>query len=336
MSATARHLYAVTAPDGPKTRSCGVRDIDWQLKALRDTIEQRHRPTVPLRSVETRASGQQTPLEALIDWATSAGAAVARIHRADTETSVTAFASVLSTGRAPVISPGSVRLLHALHGRRAAQLRFLEGLLRRHARHRAILIVIDDRTSLDPDADWLVQQLVGLLHDDAVTWVHPARLQPSPEAPIARRAASTRRPSRPPAPRNELTPVGLLPFAPVRPPLTGTAGPAQPPRSTPQHTSPRRDTPHPRHPRRPRFGWLALTDTEVRVVRLVVQGHTNRATAAALFVSVNTISTHLRSIYNKLDVNSRVQLTRVALRHLSEDDQTLTALPQRIDEGAPR
>lgn len=103
-----------------------------------------------------------------------------------------------------------------------------------------------------------------------------------------------------------------------------------------QHTSPRRSTPHPRNPRRPRFGWLALTDSEVRVVRLVVQGHTNRATAAALFVSANTISTHLRSIYNKLDVKSRVQLTRVALRHLSEDDQTLTALPQRIDEEAPQ
>ncbi len=71
-------------------------------------------------------------------------------------------------------------------------------------------------------------------------------------------------------------------------------------------------------------------------MRLVVQGHTNRATAAALFVSANTISTHLRSIYNKLDVNSRVQLTRVALHHLSEDDRTPTVPHRPDDEGALR
>lgn len=354
MSVTARPLYAVTPRDVPGTRSCEVRDVDWQLKALRDTIEQRHRPTAILRSVEARAEGQPTPLEALIDWATSAGAAVARIHRTDAETSATAFVSVLSTGRAPVISPESARLLHALHGRRAAQLRFLEGLLRRHARHRAILIVIDDRTTLDPDTAWLVQQLAGLLHGDAVTWVHPARLQPAPAATSALDTASTRLAPRPPASRNELTAVGLLQPASTRPPLTHTAGLAQPPRPNPQHTdsqrmdpqntdslhtdaqhtSPRRSTPHPRNPRRPRFGWLALTDSEVRVVRLVVQGHTNRAAAAALFVSVNTVSTHLRSIYIKLEVNSRVQLTRVALRHLSEDDRTLP--PLRLDEELPQ
>ena len=284
MSATARRLYAVASPDAPETRSCSVRDIDCQLKVLRDAIEQRHWPTAPLRSVGTRAEVDPPPLEAMIDWATSAGAAVARIRRTDAHTSVTAFVSVLSTGRAPVISPGSARLLHALHGRRVAQLSFLEGLLRRHTRHRAILVVVDDRATLDADTAWLVQQLAALLHDVAVTWVHPPRLQPAPAATVARGAADTR----------------------------------------------------PLSPRRPRFGWLALTDTEIRVVRLVVQGHTNRATAAALFVSANTISTHLRSIYSKLGVNSRVQLTRVALNHLSEEDPTPAPLPRRLDEGAPR
>lgn len=336
MSTTARPLRAVASPDASEERSCGVRDVDWRLKALRDAIEQRQRPTAPLRSVVTRAKGHPTPLEEMIDWATGAGAGVARIHRTDADTSVTAFVSVLATGRAPVISPGSACLLHALHGRRAAQLRFLEELLRRHARHRAILIVVDDRATLDADTTWLVHQLSGLLHDVAVTWVHPARLQPAPDATIVRGTADTPLSPRPPATRTELSPLGLRLPASARPPLTITASLAQSPRSTAQHVGPQRSTRHPRHPRRPRFGWLALTDTEVRVVRLVVQGHTNRATAAALFVSVNTISTHLRSVYNKLDVNSRVQLTHVALRHLSEDDRTLAPLPRRLDEGATR
>jgi DNA-binding CsgD family transcriptional regulator len=71
---------------------------------------------------------------------------------------------------------------------------------------------------------------------------------------------------------------------------------------------------------RPKFGWESLTETEIKVARLVAEGHTNRSAAAALFVSVNTISTHLRAVFSKLDVNSRVRLTRVALQHLSVGD----------------
>lgn len=323
MSAAASRLYAIERPE-VQTRSCGLRDVDWQLKAFRDVIEQRHRRTAPLRSVESRADGHPTPVEDMIGWAMNAGAAVARIHRTDADTTVTAFLAELATGRAPVISAASARLLHALHGRHVAQLRFLEGLLRCHARHRAILIVFDERATLDPETAWLVQQLAGLLHDVAVTWVHPARLQPAPDASIVQGATDA-----------QPSPVGLVLAGPAHPPLTHTAL-ARPTRSRAEHTNPRRGDTHPRNPRRPRFGWLALTDTELRVVRLVVQGHTNRATAAALFVSVNTISTHLRSIYNKLDVNSRVQLTRVALPHLFEDDRGPALRPPGLHEGATR
>ena len=335
MSAAASPLYADGPPEVTQAGSCGVRDVDWQLKAFRDVIEQRHRRTAPLRSVEIRTEGHPTPLEAMIEWATSAGAAVARIHRTDADTSVTAFVSVLATGRAPVISAGSARLLHALHGRHVAQLRFLEGLLRCHARHRAILIVVDDRATLDTETAWLVQQLAGLLQDVAVTWVHPARLQPAPDASIVRGATDVTLFSRASATTAEPSSVGLVPAGPTQPPLTHTAL-ACPPRSSSEHTKPRRADTHPRNPKRPRFGWLALTDTELRVVRLVVQGHTNRATAAALFVSANTISTHLRSIYSKLDVNSRVQLTRVALPHLSEAHRGLAPAPPGLGEGATR
>ncbi|MFC7108418.1 LuxR C-terminal-related transcriptional regulator [Nonomuraea rubra] len=62
-------------------------------------------------------------------------------------------------------------------------------------------------------------------------------------------------------------------------------------------------------------GWAALTGAELRVVRLVAQGMTNREAAAALFLSPHTIDTHLRHAFAKLGVNSRVELTRQALAH---------------------
>ena len=42
--------------------------------------------------------------------------------------------------------------------------------------------------------------------------------------------------------------------------------------------------------------------------RLSRTGHTNKSAAAELGVSVNTIGTHLRAVFAKLDIQSRVQL----------------------------
>lgn len=61
--------------------------------------------------------------------------------------------------------------------------------------------------------------------------------------------------------------------------------------------------------RRPPTGWAALTPTEMRVVELISSGHTNRSAAAELAVSPNTVNTHLRAVFRKLGVRSRVQLT---------------------------
>ncbi|MBB5780917.1 helix-turn-helix transcriptional regulator [Nonomuraea jabiensis] len=62
-------------------------------------------------------------------------------------------------------------------------------------------------------------------------------------------------------------------------------------------------------------GWAALTASELRVVRLVARGMTNREAAAALFLSPHTIDSHLRHAFAKLGVNSRVELTRQVLAH---------------------
>jgi DNA-binding CsgD family transcriptional regulator len=66
---------------------------------------------------------------------------------------------------------------------------------------------------------------------------------------------------------------------------------------------------------RPPTGWAALTPTELRVVDLIGSGHTNRSAAAELGVSPNTVNTHLRALFRKLDVKSRVQLTIAHREH---------------------
>jgi DNA-binding CsgD family transcriptional regulator len=62
---------------------------------------------------------------------------------------------------------------------------------------------------------------------------------------------------------------------------------------------------------RPESGWPALTQAEMRVARLIGSGYTNRAASEALGISVNTTGTHLRSVFKKLGVRSRVQLSNV-------------------------
>jgi DNA-binding CsgD family transcriptional regulator len=60
----------------------------------------------------------------------------------------------------------------------------------------------------------------------------------------------------------------------------------------------------------PHTGWEALTRAEVQVAQLATEGRTNREIAEQLFVSPHTVSAHLRSIFDKMGVRSRVELTR--------------------------
>jgi DNA-binding CsgD family transcriptional regulator len=64
--------------------------------------------------------------------------------------------------------------------------------------------------------------------------------------------------------------------------------------------------------RRP-YGWESLTESEKSVVDLVARGLTNREVGEHLFMSRHTVDFHLRSIFRKLDVSSRVDLTRITL-----------------------
>ena len=240
--------------------------------------------------------GGAAMLAALVARAAGAGAAVSVIGAPGDAGGPTSLFTCLCAGRAPVLSTSAACALAAMGNRRSTQLDMLERLLRRHARHRPIVLVVVEADGSGADAAWMLAHLPGLLRDAAVTWLHvipdsqPAEASTTPDEArprIETAAAVSHHPG--------ATVIGLRPSSL---PTSRASGAASRKRME-----------------RARFGWQSLTEKEVKVARLIAEGHTNRSAAAALFISTNTVSTHLRSVFSKLDVNSRVQLTRVALRH---------------------
>jgi DNA-binding NarL/FixJ family response regulator len=58
-----------------------------------------------------------------------------------------------------------------------------------------------------------------------------------------------------------------------------------------------------------------LTPHEIRILKLLVEGHNYKTAADELDVSINTIRFHMRSIYEKLQVHSKSEAVSKALRH---------------------
>lgn len=58
-----------------------------------------------------------------------------------------------------------------------------------------------------------------------------------------------------------------------------------------------------------------LTEREIQVLALVVQGLTNKAIAAEILTSEKTVEYHLHNVYAKSGRNSRVTVTVWALQH---------------------
>ncbi len=62
-------------------------------------------------------------------------------------------------------------------------------------------------------------------------------------------------------------------------------------------------------------GWTDLTDTERTVAEVVARGMTNKQAGRLLFLSRHTVDYHLRRVFRKLGVTSRVELARVLGEH---------------------
>ena len=67
-------------------------------------------------------------------------------------------------------------------------------------------------------------------------------------------------------------------------------------------------------------GIASLTARELQVARLVVDRKTNPEIAAELFLSLKTVETHLRNIFRKLGVSTRVELARL-VEHADRDSR---------------
>ena len=65
----------------------------------------------------------------------------------------------------------------------------------------------------------------------------------------------------------------------------------------------------------PKEATYELTPHEVRLLRMLVEGHSYKTAANELHVSVNTIKFHLRHIYDKLQVHTKSEAVAKALRH---------------------
>jgi DNA-binding NarL/FixJ family response regulator len=61
-------------------------------------------------------------------------------------------------------------------------------------------------------------------------------------------------------------------------------------------------------------GLETLTARELQVAQLVADSKTNPEIASELFLSQKTVETHIRNIFRKLDVASRVELARAVER----------------------
>ncbi len=59
---------------------------------------------------------------------------------------------------------------------------------------------------------------------------------------------------------------------------------------------------------------LRLTDREIEILGLLVKGLMNKEMAAILSLSENTIKTHMKSVFTKLEVSDRAEAVSCALR----------------------
>jgi DNA-binding CsgD family transcriptional regulator len=65
-------------------------------------------------------------------------------------------------------------------------------------------------------------------------------------------------------------------------------------------------------------GWSDLTNTERALAEVIARGLTNREAGRRIYASRHTVDAHLRNIFRKLGINSRVELARLVGEHYKQ------------------
>ena len=65
----------------------------------------------------------------------------------------------------------------------------------------------------------------------------------------------------------------------------------------------------------PSISTEALTPREIEILKLIVEGYTNRQIGQELNISTRTVEGHRANISDKLGLHSRVELVRYARQH---------------------
>jgi DNA-binding NarL/FixJ family response regulator len=73
-----------------------------------------------------------------------------------------------------------------------------------------------------------------------------------------------------------------------------------------------------------------MTRREVEVLSLIALGKSNRAVADTLFISLNTVANHVRSILSKTGAANRTEAAAYAIRH---GLTSRTPAPPETDQG---
>ncbi len=60
------------------------------------------------------------------------------------------------------------------------------------------------------------------------------------------------------------------------------------------------------------LSYLGISEREYDVLLLLAEGLSNKEIAESLFVSLNTVKTHLNNLYSKLEVSRRTQAVQKA------------------------
>jgi DNA-binding CsgD family transcriptional regulator len=80
---------------------------------------------------------------------------------------------------------------------------------------------------------------------------------------------------------------------------------------------------------RPVSGWQSLTDAERAASELVAQGLSNRQVANRMYISAHTVAFYMRQAFRKLNISSRVELTRIVIQ---QSQQPATVNPMQMPQ----